>query len=99
VKKEKVKIQVLRRMTKDDIENLGGNLWMRRKAKALIIGAILSVVWLVTIVLATEPSLLITYVAVAPMVAVWVCWLWRFTKAGKKLWNDVKDKKQPVDLG
>lgn len=100
MKKEKVKIQVLRQMTEGDIKNLGGNLWIRRRAIMHILVGGLLFLWMVVVSYNTEPNRWLPFVlAVVPVIVVFVIWAVRFGKAGEKLWNEVKDKEQPIDLG
>ena len=99
MKKEKKKIQVLRRMTEGDIKSLGGGLWMRRRMKFIIPLAVLALVWMVAITQLFDTSGYTALVALLPVLALFVVWGVGVDKAGKKLWNQVKDKEQPVDLG
>lgn len=98
MKKEKRKVQILRRMTEGDIKNLGGNLWSRRKAKGLIALAVLAFAWMLV-----GANILVGWIGVTlsvlPILALCLVFIVRMDKEGKKLWNYVKDKEQPVDLG
>ena len=98
MKKEKRTVQVLRQMSEGDIKNLGGNLWMKRNAKWLILAGVLSFAWLVAGAVILEGKIGAT-VSVFPMFVCFLVWTICLIKEGKKLWNYVKDREQPVDLG
>lgn len=98
MKKEKKRVQVLRYMSEGEIKTLGGNLWMRHKAKSLIFVGILSLAWMLA-----GAVLFSGWIAVLasclPISTLCVFWIWRMDKEGKNLWNYVNGKEQPVDLG
>ncbi len=98
MKKEKRKIQIMRWMTEGDIKNLGGNLWARRKAKGLVVLAILAFAWMLVGAVILEGWIGVT-LSVLPILTLCLVFIIRMDKEGKKLWNSVKDKEQPVDLG
>ena len=98
MKKEKRKVQILRRMTEGDIKNLGGNMWMRRRVKWLIAMAFGTLAWMIV-----GANILVGFIGVAvsllPILVLCLVFIVRMDKEGKKFWNKVKDKEQPVDLG
>ncbi|KKL11684.1 hypothetical protein LCGC14_2543320 [marine sediment metagenome] len=102
MKKEKPKIQVIRMMTKGDVEALGGNLWMTRHQGKLIFMFILTMVWAVVWVSTLQGELdsrVDFPIAITPLILAYLYWFTAYLKTGKKLWKEIKDKEQPVDLG
>lgn len=99
MKKEIKRIQVIKKMTKGDIKSLGTNRWFNAKIKPIALSVVIWVVW----------AIIINKVITNDWISVLLVWLPeaagviyiynRMTKAGNKLWNEVKDKPQPVDLG
>lgn len=97
MKKEKKRIQVLRRMTEGEMKALGGNMWMRQKAKGLVILAVLAFAWMLVGASILEGTLAVV-LPILPILA--LCWVFlvRMGKEGKKLWEWANGKAQPIDL-
>jgi len=99
VKKEIKRIQVIMKMTEGDIKNLGMNRWFNTKIKPIALSVVIWVVWGIIISKVISNDWLSALLAGLPL-AVEVIYIYdRMMRAGKKLWNEVKDKPQPVDLG
>ena len=93
------KVQVLKMMSKGDIETLGGNRWCNKARWLLTILFLVSFAWVVYWTWKTEPSTINTYIALSPSFACFTWWFIVFSVKGRKFWNEVKDKKEPIDLG
>ncbi len=97
-KKEK-SIMVLRSMTEGEIKSYGGNLLMRRKWKQWLGLFVLSLAWVAVASKFLEGNeMTIGIIAIVPVLIVCVAWAYSMDKAGKRLWNAIKDKDQPVRL-
>lgn len=98
-KKEQKKIQVLRRMTEGGIKSLGSNLWLQRRMGNIILVATVLVIWAIIsnrIIASDGLSAALTFIPAFGL----IFWLnVRMAKEGKKFWDKVKDKPEPIDLG
>ncbi len=97
--KEQKSIMVLRRMTQSDVENLGGSMMLRKRWKYWIAMLVLSLIWagLITQFLKGN-EIISSIIAILPLVLVFISFYYTSNKWGKKLWNSIKDKEQPVRL-
>ncbi len=98
MKKVREKRRVLRTMTESDIKSLGSALWIRSKGKALSVFFVLCLLWMLPIAYYWDGNIAVV-VAMTPLTLLWIWGMWRLDKEGKRLWNEVKDKEQPIDLG
>ena len=96
-KKEKPRIQVLLSMSEENVKGHATRQWMVRNKKSFMLAVVACfIVFIVGAYLIEGNAGLI--VAVAPAAILFVVWLKKTDTAGKKLWKEIKDKEQPVDL-
>ncbi len=97
-KKEQETRLVLNKMTRDAIKNLGVNRWVYRKRWMLSGAFIVSVIWMIVSTYLYEHSVSSAIIAVVPLVIVALFFYVQATKVGKKFWEEIKDKPDPVDI-
>ncbi len=98
MKKEK-SIMVLRSMTEGEVKSYGGNLSMRKKWKYWLGLFVVVVAWFFVASKFLGGNLtLVGVLAILPLLVVLIAWVYAMDKAGKRLWNSIKDKDQPVRL-
>ncbi len=97
--KEQKSIMVLRRMTQSDVENLGGSMMLRKRGKYWIAMLVLSLVWAGLITQFVRGNEIVSVIiALLPAALVAISLVYTSNKWGKKMWNSIKDKEQPVRL-
>ncbi|MDD5353536.1 MAG: hypothetical protein PHS93_10275 [Candidatus Omnitrophica bacterium] len=100
MKKQQVKIQVIHKISENDLKDIGGNRWTKRNLKWLIPVCVVVLVWVYIAgkYLCNENIWGQFLLMCVPMSALFAVWEVNYVKAGKILWNEVKDKPQPIDL-
>ena len=96
-KKEKPRIQVLVSMSEDGTKGYATRKWMARNSKRFMLAIVACFITFVVGAYLIEGNAGLV-VAVVPMAILLVVWLKKTDTAGKKLWKEIKDKEQPVDL-
>ena len=97
--KQEPKITVIQHLTESQIKSIGGNRWIRRKMKRLLLICGVCVVWAVAVGFLLDNSKPTTvWVAMSPIVLLYLIGLVTFNKAGQIFYNEVKDKPEPIDL-
>ncbi len=96
--KEQKSMQVLVRMSEGRIKSLGGDRWLRRRYKSLLIAFILAMLWFFPISLIMKGAIG-AVLSLIPLLVGFIALTYAYRRAGNKLWGQVKDKEQPVDLG
>lgn len=99
MKKGKERRQILRTMTQNQIEILGSELWMKKHRISLVIVAVVCFAWMGLITINTEDSIVASVIALIPFLVSFILWTWKYLKEGKRFWENIKDKEQPIDLG
>lgn len=95
---KKEKIQVLRMLSKSDIEAIGGSRWSFRMRWILFTLFIISFSWMAFWARQTTASTINAYIALTPMFVSFLWWYIGYCITGKRFYNLVKDKEQPIDL-
>jgi len=95
--KEKKTVQV--RINEGQIKTLGSNLWIRRKIKVIILAMVLCIAWFAVVANLVDRGWLSIALMLVPSLYAWTHAYIIMVKEGNKLWDYVKDKEQPVDLG
>lgn len=96
-KVERKKIDLL--LSKDElwIKNYGSNMWLQSRGKKVLVLFFVSFIWMMVILRFFE-GWLGYFPAIFPLIVTFYMYWRGMTRSGNKLWNEVKDKEQPVDL-
>jgi uncharacterized membrane protein YoaK (UPF0700 family) len=89
---------ITRQMTEAQIKNLGGNLFLRKKAKYWLSLVVLGLIWGVIGSFMFRRGIDTNIIIVLPMVVVIVAFIYSFRKAGRNFWNRIKDLPEPVEI-
>jgi hypothetical protein len=96
--KQEPKITVIQHLTESEIKNIGGNRWLKRRAKRLVLIFGICIAWIIVVSLLRTQSLTTQWIMLAPSVLFVLIIIVVGNKASKIFWDSVKDKPEPIDL-
>jgi hypothetical protein len=85
-------------MTKAQIINLGGNLFVYSKRKTWLGAFVFGLGFFLVMQFFYNHTAMMNVLSITPLLTVICCFVYTLNKAGKKYWNDVKDKEQPIRI-
>jgi hypothetical protein len=85
-------------MTEAQIKNLGGNLFLRRKAKYWLSLVVLGLIWGIIGATMFRKGIDTNILICLPMIVIIISFMYSFIKAGKNLWSRIKDLPEPVEI-
>ncbi len=97
--KNEIKYLVQQRLSESEIKSVGGKRWTMQHGKVLLILAIAAVVFMFVINGVLSSSPMNQLLSIAPAVILLLYWLQRYSDAGRKFWEEVGGKQEPIDLG
>lgn len=99
MKKVQEKRRIIRTMTESQIRDLGMSLWMKRKTKIVSALLIVCFAWMVGVQYFMDSGDNVALIAIVPVVVFLICGYLKVVKEGNRLWKNIKDKEEPIDLG
>jgi hypothetical protein len=97
-KNVETKIWILRELTESQVKSYGTNIVIKTRKKYWVGLCVVLVLWEIFISTMLKSGIVQCVAAVAPPLIVALAFLYSADKAGKKLWQSLKDKEQPVKL-
>jgi hypothetical protein len=94
----KIKIQVIREYTESDIKGLGVTYLLKKKPRVWALLLLCALAMTGVLFKVFNPSLVAGIVEILPVLVVFGFFWYKSQQVGKKLWEFVKDKPQPVKL-
>ena len=98
MKKEKRKIQVLRKATESDIKLYGSNKWLSQHWRWWALIFVATLAWIVAGEKYLIDGWLPALIKISPLVIAYIIWGVFYYGAGRKYWNEIKDKPEPIEL-
>jgi len=99
MKKVQEKRRIIRTMSESQIRDLGMSLWVKRKLKWVSFWCAICIAWMCVVSYITDYNQVNTIIVVSAPVIIALWGVVKLSKEGNKLWDKVKDKEQPIDLG
>ena len=96
-KAESTKV-ILEKMTESQIKTWGGNRFARKKWKSWTITFILAVGFGFIFDTFMKPTVMGNIISILPLLIVFVAFFYSMSKAGKKFWEEIKDKPEPIEV-
>lgn len=98
-KQPKRKYEVMRSMTESQIKNVGGMEWARHRGITVVwVGLAFFVVMLVLQAIIDPQSEVFAWCIVGGFLAMWSYIYTMCIVMGRRLWKQVKDQNEPIDL-
>jgi hypothetical protein len=96
-KKVQPTIKVTREWTKSQVINImGHNIINKRRGKYWIGLTIVSILWLVFALSVFTLNTVVGIIAILPAIVIWLAYEYSAKETGKKFYEFIKDKPQPV---
>ena len=89
---------VLRRMTKSQLVNLGGNMFIYSKRWTWLGAFVFGLAFFLLMSYFDKHTITTNIISITPLAVVLVSFFYTLNKAGKKFWNEIKDKTEPVEI-
>ena len=85
-------------MTKAQIVSLGGSMFVYTRRKTWLGAFAFGLGFFLVMQYFYNHTMLMNVLSIAPIVTVGCCFVYTLNKAGKKFWESVKDKEQPIRI-
>jgi cell division protein FtsW (lipid II flippase) len=89
---------VLRRMTESQIKTFGGNKFVYAKRWTWIAAFAFGVGFFLIMSHFYKHTTATNIISIVPLVVLIVAFFYTLNKAGKKFWDEVKDKEEPLEI-